>query len=247
MVSILGSSASGLAHNQFVLDVVGNNIANVDTFGFKKFRAVAEGRPDAAATPESSRLGVAESTNDLVFSPAAPQADDNPLHFSIQDDTFFKVLDSDGSTAYTRFGQLSVDSAGNITAYGGRLLDPPQSLPPDLLQPSMSPSGEITAVDAQGARQVVGQLNTYRFMNPQGLQTIGDGLYRETANSGDVTEGTPGVDGFAELVPGTLEGSNVDVAEEFTNMIIAQRAYSACAKTFSVGDQMLELATNLTQ
>ncbi len=247
MVSILGSSASGLAHNQFVLDVVGNNIANVDTFGFKKFHVAAEGRPNAAATPETSRLGVAESTNDLILSAAAPQADDNPLHFSIQDDTFFKVQDPDGSVAYTRFGQLGVDSAGNITAYAGRLLDPPLSLPADLGQPAIAPSGEVTAVDDQGVRQVIGQLKTYRFTNAQGLQAVGDGLYRPTANSGDITEGIPGIDGFAELVPGTLEGSNVEIAEEFTNMIIAQRAYAACAKTFSVGDQMLELATRLTQ
>lgn len=247
MTTILGASASGMLHNQNVMDVVGNNIANVNSFAFKKMRPMAEGRPDPTASPEGSRLGVADTTRDLVFSTAADQVTDNPLNFAVQDDTFFRVQDFDGSTVFTRFGGLSTDSAGNVTAFGGRFLEPPVIVPEGLTHPSIDASGVISAADADGVQQPIGQLSLVRFTNPQALETLGDGLYRETVNTGDVTEGAPGSDGFAALIPGALEGSNVDLAEEFTNMIIAQRAYQASAKTFSVGDEMLALATNLTR
>lgn len=229
------------------MDVIGHNVANINTQGYKKFRALAEGRPDAAALPEGGRLGVAESTRDLVFNQSAPQATDSALHFSIQDDTFFRVRDTDGSSVVTRLGALGVDGAGNITAYRGRQLQPPVTLPEGMSQPGIDQAGVISALDGAGVRQPVGQITLVRFTNPQGLEAIGDGLYRESANSGAPTEGKPTESGFAGVIPGTLEGSNVELAEEFTNMIIAQRAYQASAKTFSVGDQMLAIATNLTR
>lgn len=247
MTTILGAAASGLVHNQNVMDVVANNIANVNTFAFKRTRALAEGRPDAAATADTMRMGVAETTRDLVFDNSAVQPTDDPLHFAIQDDAFFRVHDLDGSVAYTRFGQLSADSAGNITAYGGRFPEPPVIVPEGLHHPAIGQNGEITAEDDAGNRQVIGQLALVRFTNPQALQTLGDGLYRETVNTGAITEGQPGDGSFGAVLPGTLEGSNVDVAEEFTNMIIAQRAYQASAKTFSIGDEMLAVAAGLVQ
>jgi flagellar basal body rod protein FlgG len=172
---------------------------------------------------------------------------EDPLHFAIQDDAFLRVHDLDGSIAYTRFGQLSTDAAGNVTAYGGRFLEPPVTVPAGMTTPSVDNAGVITALDSTGARQQIGQLTMVRFTNPQGLATLGDGLYGETVNSGPTTDGTPGSPGFATITPGGLEASNVDLAEEFTNMIIAQRAYQASAKTFSVGDEMLAIATNLTK
>lgn len=246
MRTVLGAAAAGLAHNQATLDTVANNIANVSTFAFKRTRAMAEGRPDATATPDTSRLGVADTTRDIIFTGAAAQISDSPLHFAIQDDTFFRVTDTDGTAAFTRFGQLSTDSAGNITAFHGRLLDPPVILPDGMTQPSIGQAGVITALDQAGVPQAIGQLTMVRFTNPQGLEALGEGLYRETVNSGSQAEGLPGSNGFSALMPGALEGSNVDIAEEFTNMIIAQRAYQACAKTFGVGDAMLDLATKLT-
>jgi flagellar hook protein FlgE len=247
MTTILGASASGMTFNQGILDTVGNNVANVNTFGFKKTRALAEGQPDATATPDTSRLGVANTTLDLIFNPAATQMTEDPLHFAIQDDTFFRVHDLDGSIAYTRFGQLSADAAGNVTAYGGRFLEPPVTIPDGMTSPQIDNAGVITALDSTGARQQIGQLTMVRFVNPQGLATLGDGLYGETVNSGATTEGTPGSPGFAAIIPGGLEASNVDLAEEFTTMIIAQRAYQASAKSFSVGDEMLAIATDLTK
>jgi flagellar hook protein FlgE len=197
--------------------------------------------------PEGGRLGIAETTRDLIFSQAATQLSDNPLHFAIEDDAFMRVQDFDGRIVYTRFGALDADADGNIVAFKGRSLGPAIQLPPDWLQPTVDPFGNVTAIDENGERQVVGQLSFAKFRNPQGLEILGDGLYADTANTGEITVGVAGVEGFAALRPGALEGSNVDIADEFTNMIIAQRAYSACAKTFSVGDEMLALATNITQ
>lgn len=248
MTTILGASASGMVHNQGMLDTVANNIANENAFTFKKVRPLAEGRPDATQTPDSTRLGVADTTRDMVFSTAAAQMDEDPLHFSIQDDTFFRVRDFDGATVFTRFGALSQDSAGNITAFGGRLLEPPVTVPAGLTSPNIDQTGRISALDpSTGTRQDIGQITLARFTNPQALTSLGNGLYQESANTGAVTDGLPGNPGYSIIIPGSLEASNVDIAEEFTNMIIAQRAYQACAKTFSVGDEMLRIATNITQ
>jgi flagellar hook protein FlgE len=247
MTTALGAAASGMLHNQNMLDVIGNNVANVNSFAFKKSRAIAEGRPDATASPDTSRLGVADTTVDLMFNSAADQTSDSPLNFAIQDDTFFPVHDLDGSVVYTRFGGLSTDSAGNVTAFGGRLLEPNVVLPEGLRDPAIDQSGVITATDDSGIHTQIGQITLTRFKNPQGLQTLGDGLYRESVNTGATTTGIPGSAGFASIIPGAVEASNVDLAEEFTNMIMAQRAYQASAKSFSVGDEMLATATDLTR
>lgn len=247
MVTILGAAASGMTQNQVKLDVIGHNIANVNSFGFKKFRALHEGMPNPLAEPEGGRLGVAETSTDLIFSQASTQVTDNPLNFAIEDDAFLRVEDFGGQVVYTRYGGLESDVNGNILAFKGRPLEPAIQMPPDWTLPAVDQFGIISAFDADGVRQEVGQLTLAKFRNPQGLEILGDGLYADTANTGEITVGSAGTEGFAALRAGVLEGSNVDVAEEFTNMIIAQRAYTACAKTFSVGDQMLELATRITQ
>ncbi len=247
MPTILGAAASGMTHNQNKLDLIGHNVANANAFAYKKLRPLHEGVPSQQLDPDAGRLGVAETTSDIIFSQAMTQITDNPLNFAIEDDAFLRIQDFDGSFVYTRLGALEADGAGNISAYNGRPLDPPIQMPELWTQPEVDPGGNITALDLDGERQLIGTLTFAKFRNPQGLQILGEGLYRETANTGEITVGPAGVEGFAALRPGALEGSNVDIAEEFTNMIIAQRAYSACAKTFSVGDQMLELATRITQ
>lgn len=247
MPNILGAAASGMVHNQDVLDVVGHNIANVNSYAYKKFRPLHEGIPTPQVDPDAGRLGVAETTRDLVFSQAATQITENPLHFAIEDDAFLRVQDFDGRIVYTRFGGLESDVAGNILAFKGRGLEPAIQMPEGWTQPAVDQFGIVSAIDETGARQEIGQVTLAKFRNPQALETLGDGLYEDTANTGEITVGAAGSEGFAALRPGALEGSNVDVAEEFTNMIIAQRAYTACAKTFSVGDEMLALATKITQ
>lgn len=247
MTTILGAAASGMTQNQNKLDVVSYNVANANSYSYKKLRPLHEGIPTPGVEPEGGRLGVAETTADLVFAQASTFVDENPLHFVIEDDAFLRIQDYDGRVVFTRLGALEADIDGNILAAGARFLEPPIEMPALWTQPEVDTAGIVTALDLDGNRQEIGQLSLAKFMNPQGLQILGGGLYAESANTGEITVGTPGSEGFAALRPGALEGSNVDIAEEFTNMIIAQRAYSACAKTFSVGDQMLELATRITQ
>ncbi len=247
MPSILGSSSSGLVRAQDALDVVGHNLANVNTYAYKKVRLVYEGRPMPQVDPDAARLGVAEATQDRIFSQAMVQITENPFQFSIEDDAFFRLQDYDGTTVYSRFGNLETDSAGNVLAFKGRLLQPPITIPALWTQPAIDEAGVVSAIDLNGERQNLGQLTLAKFPNPQSLEALGDGLYVESANTGGITVGSGGSEGFAALRPGALEGSNVDVAEEFTNMIVAQRAYAFAAKTFSVADQMLALAANITQ
>lgn len=252
MPTILGAAASGMVHNQNAMDVIGHNLANVNTSAYKKFRLLHEGAPDPNAQPEGGRLGVSDTTRDLVFSPASLQPTSGPLHFAIEDASFLRITDLDGSTVFTRYGALEADTAGNVLAFGGRAIPDAQTGEPIVVPDgwgavAIDANGEVSAVNGEGERVAVGRVTLAQFVNPQGLEALGDGLYRTTANSGNVVIGTPASEGFAPLRPGALESSNVDMAEEFTNMIIAQRAYTACAKTFAVGDEMLAIATNITR
>jgi len=247
------AAASSLAYSQTVMDVVAHNLANISTNGFKKIVAKASGRAteiDPAADPSTQvnpRGGVAETTTDLMIGQGPTLATGEPLTFALQDDSFLRVMNSDGAVAYTRLGALRTDAAGNITLPSGRFLEPPVVVPDGTHSPEIDPDGWISSVDASGARQNVGRITLARFLNPAALEFLGGGLYLETSRTGAAVEGSPGSDGFARVVPGALEGSNVEIAEEFTNMIVAQRAYQVASKTFSIGDEMLRIATNLTK
>lgn len=243
----LGAAVSGMAYHQTVLDIVGNNLANAGMNTFRRSRILSEGNPQRGVSPEQNRLGVAETTVDRVFTTGAALLSDSPLHFAINDDSFFRVRDFDGATVLTRFGGISLGEGGNIAAFGGRLLEPPIRIPAGQQNLAIDAEGIITGIDANSEKQTYGQLTLVRVMNPSGLEGIGEGLYRETVNSGAVSEGRPGSPSFATLISGALEGSNTDAAQEFTQIIIAQRAYQAAARTFGVGDEMLKLATDVTQ
>ncbi len=251
MPTILGAAASGLIHNQNVLDTVAHNLANANTAAFKTFRALHQGLPNPEPTPETSRLGVATTTRDLLLHPGALLASESPLHAALQDAAFFIVTLASGEAVFTRYGGFQLDRDGTLVDGAGRIVPDvngdPIRLPAGLVSPYLDAGGALIALDADGRPQEVARLPLARFPNPQGLELLGGGLYRPTPNSGDPEFGTPGDQGFAPLRPGALESSNVDVAEEFVSMIVAQRAYSACAKTFAVGDAMLEIATRITR
>jgi len=251
MPTILAAAASGLIHNQDVLDTVAHNLANVNTAGFKAFRALHEGRPEPPAGPDTGRLGVAATTRDLLLDSAALLASDSPLHAAIQDNAFFIVRGEDGEPLYTRYGGFQLDAEGTLVDYGGRIIPgadgQPLRLPAGWTGPALDASGNLTALDENGERQEIGRLQVARFANPAALEIVGGGFYRPTANTGELLVGAPGDEGFAPLRTGTLESSNVDMAQEFVAMVVAQRAYSACARTFAVGDAMLELATRINR
>lgn len=248
MVSIMGAASGGMEYGQALIDTVGHNLANVNTFAFKRTRVVAEGMPSVpGAGGAGARSGVAQLTVDRIFSPGFAQAANDPLQFSITDDAFFHVKNVDGAVVMTRDGSLGTDGQGNVVSSTGLLLDPPISLPAGYSHPVIDENGVISAADSTGNKQSLGQISLVRFKSPQTLLALGGGLYEATVNSGTPAYGVPGDGTFAQVVPGAIEGSNVDVATEFANLLIAQRAYQASAKTFSVADTMQSIASNLTK
>lgn len=248
MVSILGAASGGMEYGQALIDTVGHNLANVNTFAFKRTRVLAEGVPGIPGQlGGATRSGVAELTVDRIFAPGFAQTTNDPLQFSITDNAFFKVRNVDGAVVVTRDGSLGTDGQGNVVSSTGLLLEPPISIPAGYSHPSIDLNGVITAADPTGNKQALGQISLVRYKSPQTLLALGGGLYEETINSGTSVNGAPGDGTFAQIVPGSVEGSNVEVATEFANLLIAQRAYQASAKTFGVADTMQAIAANLTK
>lgn len=246
MTTILGASASGMMASQRMVDHIGNNISNFQTITYKHARPMAEGRPNDGAVPEAARLGVAVTETDRIMAFGSPVATGDPLNFAIMDDAFYRVTTAGGATAYTRNGTLSVDHLGQVSHLGLQL-DPPMAAPPGSRYVEIGADGTITARDLDGNLLEVGRIELYRFGNPKGLRDIGGGLYTESANSGAIVGGVAGEGDFEGLLTGHLEGSNVDVADEMAQMMIAQRLYTANAKAFGIGDDMLRIATQLTR
>ena len=247
MTTILGAAASGIEHYARMMDTIGHNLANVNTDGFKVVRPASQGDPNVLIEGINRRMGVAETALDRQFHTGSARPTSEPLNFAIQDDAVFAVRDSAGALAFSRQGAFSIDAEGNVVVPGGHLLEPAIQLEEGMLSPAISGGGIVTAFDAAGDRVEVGRLPLYKFMNPQGLESIGNGLYIQTVNSGEVLAGFAGEGDFTPLLTGAVESSNVDMSTEFANMVIARRAYQASARSFSIGDQMLETATNLTR
>jgi len=246
MTTILAAAASGLAHYQQVVDVVADNVANVSTPGFKATRALAHGAPALPGTPESGPLGVRLTALERRFAPGALQASPFATEVALRDDAFLVLQAPDGTRRYTRAGTLRFDSVGNLVGPEGLLTDPPIVVPGDHTSPSIDAFGRVTALSPDGETVEVGRLQVARFVNPSGLISVGGGLFVPSENAGAVTLGSPGGGGFAELAVGFLEASNVSLADELTTLIVAQRAYSASAQAFRVGDDMLATAARLT-
>lgn len=246
MPTILAASTSGMLSAQRTIDNVGNNISNFQTTTYKRIRSMAEGLPDAANISAGGRLGVAVTQTDLIMTDGTAVSTGDLLNFAIVDDAFYRVTSANGEPVYTRNGSLRTDSSGQIT-FLGMQLDPPMAGPVGARSVEIGSDGKISARDVDGNEIDVGQVELYRFSNPKGLRDIGGGLYTESANSGAIVVGRPGNGAFSPLIPGHLEGSNVEIADEMTQMMIAQRVYTSSAKSFSIGDDMLRIATQLTR
>jgi flagellar basal-body rod protein FlgG len=166
---------------------------------------------------------------------------DNALDLMIQGEGMFEILMPDGSSAYSRNGQFTMDEEGNIVTPGaGYLLQPQVTVPEDALSIIVSQDGEVSVtLQGQAEPAVVGQINTVNFINPTGLEPIGQNLYVETSVSGAPQEGVPGLEGYGLLVQGALETSNVNTTEELVNLIESQRVYEMNSKVISAVDQML--------
>jgi len=258
MLRALYSSAAGMQSQQLNLDVISNNLANVNTTGFKKSKIEfqdllyqttrAAGSEAGAGNQLPTGLQVGHGSKPVatskVFTTGELTQTGERLDVAIQGDGFFEVQMPDGTRAFTRDGALKTASDGRITTSDGIVLQGGfQPIPAGTTSVSIAPTGEVTTTTPSGSQNFRVQL--VRFANPAGLESIGRNLYRETTASGTAELGNPGENGFGDLAQGYLEMSNVKVVEEMVNMIVAQRAYEVNAKAVQASDEMMQMSNNL--
>jgi len=248
-------SKTGLDSQQMNVATISNNIANASTIGFKKSRAVFEdllyqnvSQPGANATQNSklpSGLMIGSGAKVVAvqkdFSQGNSLSTNNSLDMMIDGRGFFEIEMPDGSSSFTRNGQFQLNEEGIIVTPGaGYPLVPQIQIPGNAQSISIGSEGEVSVrIAGQATNQVVGQINTNDFINPAGLQPLGENLYAETGASGTPLQGLPGGDGMGFLRQGSLETSNVNVTEELVNLIESQRVYEMNSKVISAVDEML--------
>ncbi len=258
MASALHISRSGLDAQQTRLAVVSNNLANVSTTAFKKGRPVFEdllyqtvSQPGANSSQNTELpsglmlgLGVRTVATGKIFTQGTLSQTDNSLDMGIQGRGFFQILMPDGSTAYTRDGTFSMNSQGQMVTSSGYTLDPAITIPAEMKSLTVGSDGTVTALTAGSTTPTqIGSVLLSDFINPQGLQPVGQNLYTETVSSGSPTQGTPGLNGLGTLVQGSVESSNVNPVEELVNMIETQRSYEMNSKAIKTEDEMLQFIT----
>ena len=262
MLRSLWTAASGMNGQQFNIDTISNNLANVNTTGFKKSRADFEDllyqTMRTAGTPATEEtvvptgvqvgLGVKTAATQKLYDQGSLQNTGNQLDLALEGRGFFRLLLADGTIAYTRDGSFKIDSNRQIVNSNGLKLLPEITLPENFRMDTLgiSDQGLVTVRVADSDETVeVGQITTHRFVNPAGLSAIGGNLLKETEGSGPSTEGIPSLEGQPKIIQGFLEMSNVRVVDEMVNMITAQRAYEFNSKAITTSDSMLQTAINL--
>ena len=262
MIPALWISKTGLDAQQTNISVASNNLANASTVGFKKGRAIFEdllyqnvhqpgGRSSADTTlPSGLMLGAGTKVvaTQKSFTQGDVQTTDNALDVMIDGRGFFEVQMPDGTTSYTRNGQFALNAEGTIVTSGaGYPILPEIQVPEGAKSISVSGDGQVSVTLTGDAEpQVVGQLTVTDFVNPAGLQPVGENLYLETAASGAPMQGVAGADGLGTIKQGVLETSNVNVTEELVNLIQAQRVYEMNSKVLSTVDEMMSFLTQRT-
>ena len=264
-ITALQAAASGMRALDEKLNVVANNLANINTHGFKRSRVNFEdllyqvkrepGVPNAEEEPIPHGIligtGVKVSGTQLNFSPGAVDTTGRPLDLQIEGEGFFQVravTDGDIVTAYTRAGNLVQNAVGNVVLAnsGGAVIEPPIVIPDDAIEISISRNGEVR-VRQQGASTLntVGQIELARFVNPEGLKQIGRNLYLETDSTGAPVTSEPETDGLGAVVQGALELSNVDPVRELIDLITTQRAFELNSQAIKSADESLQIVSNL--
>ncbi len=258
----LRTAASGMYAQELNIEVIANNIANINTTGYKKNQAefqdlmyqqvnvspvnsAASNVNGVASDTLQIGNGVQPTSTEKIFSQGDITSTNNQLDCAIQGDGFFQVRRSDGTYAYTRDGSFQVNSQGEIVTSSGYVLDPGLTLDSNALSVSIAKDGTVTVNEVGGGTNVIGNIQLARFLNPGGLKSIGDNLYEQSEASGTPIIGTPGQDGFGTVNQGYLEASNVDIVQEMIAMISAQRAYEINSKTVQTVDNMMQMANNL--
>ncbi len=260
MFKSLNTAATGMIAQQSNMDVVANNIANVNTAGFKKSRAEFEdlmysslkdpgqatGLMSISPNGVQTGLGVKTASIQKDFSMGQAQMTKNPLDLQIEGSGFFQVKTNDGEFAYTRDGSFRKSTDGKITDKNGNALIPEMTIPAEALGVEITSSGEVRCMFKDDQEpQVIGQLEVAQFINPAGLKSMGKNLFMPTSSSGQPTTQRPGTMGTGYISQGQLETSNVNIVDEMINMISAQRAYETNSKVVQTSDQMLQTAVNV--
>lgn len=250
---------TGLDAQQTRLAVISNNLANVNTTGFKAGRPVFEDllyqnvRQVGAQSSQNTQLpsglmlgtGVRTVATEKLFTQGNLVQTNNSLDVAIQGRGFLQVLTPDGTVAYTRDGAFQLNSQGQLVTANGYLLQPGITIPQATLSITIGTDGVVSVTTAgSSATTQVGSLQLADFVNPVGLQPIGGNLFTATTASGTAQTGTPGLNGLGTVVQGSVESSNVNVVEELVGMIEAQRAYEMNSKAISTSDEMLRYVTN---
>lgn len=259
----IDAAISGMVEQQRNIELIANNLANVNSAGYKRMKihfqdvlntATAFSSVAAGQAPPANSAGVATAGVSRDFTQGSLQPSGRDMDFAISGDGFFRVKLDDGSFAYTRAGMFTVDGTGRVVTLSGELLDPQLQLPPlfrglsiddsgqvmvtrDFMDEELATLGEFEPHD--GKRVVAGQLLLYRFPNPQGLAAIGNSRYAETPVSQAAIEGKPNENGMGAVYSGWLEASNVDIATEMTGLVIAKRGYQLNMVAYKTIEDML--------
>ena len=257
MIRSLYTAATGMIAQQLNLDVIANNLANVNTSGFKKSRAdfndlmyqmIEEPGTQASQQGNSPTgiqvgLGVKPAAVGKVYSQGDFQSTSNPLDVAIEGDGFFEVQLPNGESAFTRAGSFKLDETGNLVTTDGYQLNPTITIPAETTGITIAEDGTVSVkLPGTSAASQVGQIQLTRFQNAGGLRAMGKNLFQETEASGSATPGIPGENGYGTLSQAYLENSNVSVVEEVVQMVTSQRAYEANSKVIQTADNLLSQA-----
>ncbi len=260
MIRAMRSAATGMIAQQFNVDTIANNLANVNTTGFKKnqvefqdllyqtVRAAGTTFVQGAEVPSELQVGngVRIAATPKLFTQGDVFPTNRSLDVALNGDGFFQVLAPDGSVYYTRDGAFELNADGTIVTKDGYTIQPEMAVPENATDIVIGADGTVSIITPDAVEPTeLGQIELARFINSAGLKNIGRNLYVSTMASGDPILGVPNQDGFAEALQKYLEKSNVQIVEEMVNMITAQRAYEINSKAISVSDDMMSIANNL--
>ena len=263
MIRALYSAASGMTAQQLNVDNIANNLANANTTGYKmrtpQFQdllyqsivqpGVNSGQQTTVPAGLQLGLGTRAASNEIIFTQGDFSQTSNPLDLVIQGNGFFQVRMANGDLAYTRAGQFQLNNAGGMVDASGNLLEPQITFPQNAQSITVATDGTVSyTLPNQTQAQTAGQIQLATFINPAGLNSLGQNLYQPTTASGEPIIGTPGgQEGLGTLLQGYTEQSNVSVVDEFVNLIVSQRAYEANSKVVKAADEMYQEMNNLTR
>jgi flagellar basal-body rod protein FlgG len=259
MLRAFSTAATGMAAQQMMVDVIANNLANINTTGFKRsqinfqdllYVTMQEPGTEVASginSPSGLEIGsgVRAASTIKVFTPGELQNTGRPLDLAITGEGFFQVTLPNGDPRYTCDGSLQINAEGQLVTTTGYFLEPAISIPTDAVSVGIGKDGGVNVTDPSGTVSIVGNIQLVRFPNSSGLANEGDNLLAETEASGTPMTGTPGESGFGTIQSGFLEKSNVQMVTELVNLITAQRAYEINSRAIKAGDDMLRTANQV--